>query len=54
MLRAKAEKPAFTCSKLTVESLEKVVKYIIKFNNKDTRLGGQSQSFRLDTFLLKD
>ena len=37
MLRAKAEEPAFTCSKLTVESLEKGVKYIIRFNNKDTR-----------------
>ena len=29
--------PAFTCSKLTIETLEQGEKYMFKVNNKDTR-----------------
>ena len=29
--------PAFTCSKLTIETLEQGVKNMVNFNNKDTR-----------------
>ena len=33
----KHSQPAFTCSKLTIETLEKCVKKMFKVQNKDTR-----------------